>query len=118
MKSTESPVATRPRAKRPTKPRERSDSGRAFLPDMGQGGGHPKDELVKELGELFVASAISGEDEGPTQRDRAGEDEDTGFLITIGGEGFDRETSEAQADDMNPPDTEPAPHFKPRRWSA
>lgn len=40
----------------------RSDSGRAFLPDLGEGPARVKDELAEELAEGFITSATSAED--------------------------------------------------------
>jgi hypothetical protein len=81
----------------------RSDSGRAFLPDLGDGPARAKDELAEELAEEFLKSATSAEESFPETLEAAQPEEEGGpFVVTSGKEEFAK-----SVDETNPRGAEP-----------
>lgn len=67
----------------------RSDSGRAFLPDMGDGPARARDDLAEELAEEYLKSATSAEESFPDMLQSEQPEEDGGpFVVTSGKEEF------------------------------
>lgn len=67
----------------------RSDSGRAFLPDLGDGPARAKDDLAEELAEEFLKSATSAEESFPETLEAEQPEEAGGpFIVTSGKEEF------------------------------
>jgi hypothetical protein len=60
----------------------RSDSGHAFLPDMGEGPARAKDDLAEELAEEFLKSATSAEESFPETLETEQPEEEGGPFIT------------------------------------
>lgn len=80
----------------------RSDSGRAFLPDLGEGPARVKDELAEELAEEFLKSATSAEESLPSLLQQEQPEEEGGpFIVTSGKEEFAK-----GVDESNPRDAE------------
>jgi hypothetical protein len=82
----------------------RSDDGDAFIPDPHGGPAHTDDDLAEELGEDFIAAAISGETSAEDTRDAEVMEELGGpFIYT------DAKTEFADGTDLsNPEGAEPA----------
>jgi len=74
----------------------RTDSGRAFLPDMGEGPARVKDDLAEELAEEFLKSATSAEESFPETLEEAQTEEEGGpFITTTGKEEFAKDVDES-----------------------
>ena len=105
MKSHTSSTTPTKRRTPPTPQRhERPDGGHAFLPDMSEGGGRTHDELANNLGENFISSATSGEEDAAGHNDERTAAEIGGpFVITTGAQEFADDE-----DETNPAGAEPA----------
>jgi len=67
----------------------RSDSGRAFLPDLGEGPARVTDDLAEELAEGFLNSATSAEESFSGMLEAEQTEEEGGpFIVTSGKEEF------------------------------
>ena len=74
----------------------RSDSGRAFLPDLGEGRAHTNVELAEELAEEFLKSATSAEESFSDHLAEEQIEEEGGpFVTTSAKEEFGRDVDES-----------------------
>lgn len=80
----------------------RSDSGRAFLPDLGEGPARTKVELAEELAEEFLRSATSAEESFSDHLEQEQVEEEGGPFVTTSA----KEEFAKGVDESNPHDAE------------